>query len=367
MTKGTSTRRKSQGLLGIDRYGKGRMRPLYGNFDPGNNDKLMITYNRDRQHDYTTSGACGVMYEGNINFLGGYTSVPAPLWRDHEGRNHGSFSVDFSRQHFVIELQRNGQMVKMTKKKDLEERFTEASCNTFAMTYEYFPWFQTNVVILCFDWHHSTYFPWHRSCYSFDGDLHYIGDSNYTHRSGGLAKYRGNLLSVNTDLGKTEILGRVGSKTFSWSDAEPDFKFKHNRFEKNTLFEHFSLVTVESSDINKEYVLLIGGRVDEMHRKREDLTTRQNVFKFNGTWSPFGKLKHRRYWHTSIYWNGAVYLIGGKSKGSISLGDQRSHTMATRSDYNDEYMKMEIWNIADSPDQFKTTKTWPNLNNWLCP
>ena len=42
MTKGTSTRRKNR-LPGS----------LYGNFDPGDQDKLMITYKRYPTHDYT--------------------------------------------------------------------------------------------------------------------------------------------------------------------------------------------------------------------------------------------------------------------------------------------------------------------------
>ena len=58
MTKGTSTRRKNR-LPGM----------LYGNFDPGDQDKLMITYERDPEHDYTLTGACGVVYQGNIGVV----------------------------------------------------------------------------------------------------------------------------------------------------------------------------------------------------------------------------------------------------------------------------------------------------------
>ena len=61
MTKGTSTRRKNR-LPGY----------LYGNFDPGDQDKLMITYYRDPTHDYSLFGACGVIYQGDIHFFGGY-------------------------------------------------------------------------------------------------------------------------------------------------------------------------------------------------------------------------------------------------------------------------------------------------------
>ena len=57
MTKGGSIRAKSP-------------RP-YGNFDPGNDDKLMISYLRDRDIHYSLSGACGVVYEDKMHFFGG--------------------------------------------------------------------------------------------------------------------------------------------------------------------------------------------------------------------------------------------------------------------------------------------------------
>ena len=74
----------------------------YGrNFIRGNNDKLMISYRREWSHDYSMHGACGVLFEGEIHFFGGYRS-----------------EIDLSRQHFVIETKRSGQTVKMTKKED---------------------------------------------------------------------------------------------------------------------------------------------------------------------------------------------------------------------------------------------------------
>ena len=73
----------------------------------------------------------------------------------------------------------------------------------------------------------------------------------------------------------------------------------------------------------------------------------KNIFKFNGTWLPLGRLNKPRYMHNSIYWNGAVYVIG--------LYDSGDNT------------KMEIWNIKDSPDQFKTKENWPELFDWHDP
>ena len=74
----------------------------YGNFIRGNKDQLMITYKREPLHDYTMVGACGVLFEGEIHFFG--------------GNNYTKFDegIDLSRQHFVIETKRSGQLVKMS-------------------------------------------------------------------------------------------------------------------------------------------------------------------------------------------------------------------------------------------------------------
>ena len=271
----------------------------YGNFIKGNRDKLMITYRREPSHDYTMDGACGVLFEGEIHFFGGQSP--------------------FYRQHFVIETKRSGQLVKMTAKEHLEIGFTDASCSSF-------DFFETTIVIFCFNFHRQ------KSCYSFDGKQTDIGDSNYNHYFGGLVRYKSNLLTVGGAYQnqKTEILKVNETKNFGWSVVEPNFKFTRGKY-----IDGHSLVTVESSDINEEYVLLIGGH------GRKFL---QNVFKFNGTWFPFGKLNNPRVYHKSIYWNGAVYVIGGY-----------------------DTTKIEIWDIKDSPDQFKTTENWPELFDWLSP
>ena len=307
MTKGISTRRKN-GLPGS----------LYGNVDPGNNDKLMISYRREPSHDYEMSGACGVLFNGEIHFFGGEERV----------------SMD--RQHFVLEKQRSGQLVKMMKKEDLEIGFDSPSCCSFQMTGEHFPWFRTHVVILCFDLYHEM------SCYSFDGKLTFIGNSTYEHYYGGLTKYKEGLLTVGGRwvAQKTEIMKMDENKNCSWSVVEPDFKFNRN----SSIYSH-SLVTIESSDINEEYVLLIGG-ISDRYR------IMQNIFKFNGTWFPFGQLNKPRNSHNSIYWNEAVYVIGGRND---LIDDEKYKTM------------IEIWNMKDSPEHFKTIENWPELNDWLDP
>ena len=75
------------------------------------------------------------------------------------------------------------------------------------------------------------------------------------------------------------------------------------------------------------------------------------VFKFNGSWTYFGNLNKPRCAHSAIYWNGAVYVFGGEH--------------GSTDDEDDYKTKMEIWKIEDSPDEFKTTENWPELNSWL--
>ena len=319
MTKGTSTRRKNR-LPG----------PLYGNFDPGNDDKLMISYRREPSHDYTMTGACSVLFEGEMHFFGG------DLVLDQQ--------YDLSRQHFVIETQRSGQMVKMTKKQDLDIGLYDPSCSSFEMTSDHFPWFKTNVVILCFDGNHT------KSCYSFVDKLTFIGDSNIVHLIGRLTKYKsglltvggldswwtleGDLVFVDTLNQKTEILKYDDNKNFGWSIVEQDYIFTEGK----GIVGH-SLVTVASSDITEEYVLLIGGYND-------DYKYLKSIFKFNGIWSLFGTLKKGRWTHNSIYWNNAVYVVGG---------EYESDNTKT---------KIEIWNMKDSPYEFQAKENWPNLLGW---
>ena len=136
--------------------------------------------------------------------------------------------------------------------------------------------------------------------------------------------------------------------TFIWSDVVgitliDVWGFYHPL----NLFLH-SLVNVPS-DINEEYVLLIGGIV-EINQKVMGIQTA--VFKFTGSWSHFGKLNKPRVFHNSIYWNGAVYIFGGVYSRDVD---------------DAEKTKMEIWKIEDSPDEFKTSENWPELDEWYNP
>ena len=84
---------------------------------------------------------------------------------------------------------------------------------------------------------------------------------------------------------------------------------------------------IPSNDKIEESVLLIGG----LGAQSGNLTPRhhmlKNVFKYNGRWSSIGQLKKPRRSHSAIYWNGAVFVIGGTAK------------------HNDN-LKTEIWNIT---------------------
>ena len=303
MTKGTSTRRKNS-LPGY----------LYGNFDPGDADKLMITYRRESSHNYSMDWTCGVVYQGDMHFFGGRA------W--------------YRRQHFAIEMQRSGKLVKMMKLRDLDIDLQLPSCSSFE-----------NIVILCFTGSKE------KSCYSFDQKLDDIGDSNFRHWRGGLIKYKRYLITVGGhDAPKiTEIMKRNKDGTFLWSGIEQDFNDSIKKVRKG--HDH-TLVTIPPSDVNEEYVLLIGGHTALNNVVDWTDVVMKSIYKFNGTWFHFGQLKKPRAKHNSIHWNGAVYNIGG-IHGYYNEDDRRT--------------KMEIWKIEDSPDQFKTYENWPELYKWEYP
>ena len=238
---------------------------------------------------------------------------------------------------------------------DLDIGFYEASCSVFETTSKYFPWFSENIVILCFGLHN------YKSCYSFDGELNYIDESNSVHYLGGLAKYRNNLITVGhaRSSADTELMRREKNGNFIWSIVDSNDLYRSFHIEEYSSVTH-SLVNIPPSDINEEYVLHIGGflLVGEKYARVIPITA---VYKFNGTWSLFGKLNTPRTFHSSIYWNGAVYVIGGISDllYTISHGYfSEDHPLQT---------KMEIWKIADSPDEFKTSENWPELDVWVYP
>ena len=113
MTKGNSTRRKNR-LPGS----------LYRNCDLGNNDKLMITYRRERLHDYTMHGACGVLFEGEMHFFGGYDII---------------VSRDYTELNRSLEYETTNVTVKGHQKSSLTKNiFLKSSCSKFFSLTNYF-------------------------------------------------------------------------------------------------------------------------------------------------------------------------------------------------------------------------------------
>ena len=185
------------------------------------------------------------------------------------------------------------------------------------------------------------------SCFSYDGELNSIANSNSTHWQAGLAKYKNKLITVGgyhlegSNSGRTEQMERMKNGTFIWSVVAHRFSSAQDH----------SLVTVPPSDMNEEFVLLIGGTVTAYDQSGNFGAFHDIVLKFNGTWSYFGMLKKRRKYHSSIYWNGAVYVIGGIHG---NLDENRK-------------VKMEVWKIHDSPNEFNTSENWPELFDWFKP
>ena len=192
-------------------------------------------------------------------------------------------------------------------------------------------------------------------------------------------RYKSHLLTVGNDVTsqKTEIMDIDRSSSwiynglYIWSFVETDFQFT-----PGSNLHSYSLITIPSSDVNEEYVLLIGGWSQNYDTDfDEPLDT---IFKFNDTWSHFGRLNKPRYDHSSIYWNGAVYVIGGlpsvKSYSDLDFSvDYLIENGDRVNELVEEYMnapfrtKIEIWNIKDSPDQFRSTENWPELFEWRNP
>ena len=100
-------------------------------------------------------------------------------------------------------------------------------------------------------------------CFSYDDDvpgkLTEITESNFGHWTGGLTRYKENLITVggmgwSASHQKTEIMGRNKNGNFTWSVIESDFIFTPSQ-----KITYHSLITIPNSYKNENYVLLIGG------------------------------------------------------------------------------------------------------------
>ena len=182
-----------------------------------------------------------------------------------------------------------------------------------------------------------------------------------------MAKYKKNLVTVGgNDSGRESLPEASTSDFFAYysnlekKEATEIMERKNGTFiwsvVESNLFEDLnghSLLTIPPSEITEEYVLLIGGLVRSHNKAVSNFNGKSDaIFKFNGKWSFFGKLNRSRSDHNAIYWNGAVYVIGGR--------------IVNHSTWLQE-TKMEIWKIADSPSEFKTTENCPELYDWIDP
>ena len=176
----------------------------------------MITFAREQQYNYTMEGACGVIYQGEIHFLGGDTY-------SLQNRNAEWKHYDFNRQHFVIETRRSGRMPKMTRKEDLDIGLANHACSTLKITTESFLSPSKEIVILCFGSNTmpSKYpersYEEMSSCFLFDGKVTYIGKTNFPHSGGKLTTYKKNIIAIGGTYQshKTEIMERKRNGTLS--------------------------------------------------------------------------------------------------------------------------------------------------------
>ena len=133
------------------------------------NDEFTISYNKEPSFDYTMTYACGVFYQGDMHFFGGYIS-PTSKGQYPERQT----DQDFSKQHFVIEKVTKGTFG-LQKRKDLGIGIENPSCSTFQIAGS--SWFRRNtIVILCFSLNLSA------SCFTFDGELNTIRPLLYKFR-----------------------------------------------------------------------------------------------------------------------------------------------------------------------------------------
>ena len=178
-----------------------------------------------------------------------------------------------------------------------------------------------------------------------------IFDSTYEHYKGGLAKYRTKLLTFGDHYAnlKTEIMESSQDGNFTWSVVDTDFPYTNGE-----LMMEYSLVTVETAAVNDEYVLLIGGLKGAYWPEKL-----KSVYKFNGTWVPFGQLQYARFGHRSLFWRDAVYVFGGQY--NLTLSGE------TYANFFDGYANTEVWNLKIFPEHFNTSKQLPQLYEWRHP
>ena len=275
----------------------------------GNNDKIITRFGK--YVSFKLSGSCGVTYQGLMHIFGGMIDC-------ENGECCGT--SDCPNQHIGFDIKR-----KMVKYKDLEVGFWGPKCSTFKILKSSSQSAYKEVVLLCF--------AYGENCYEYDdGKLTQLANSNESHSSARLGKYKNQLITVgNHNHEKTEILDQSHNGQYTWT-LGPNYHFSPT----GHIFS-YSMVNIPQIGSNEEYLLLIGGKYS--YKEYSD-----QVHKYNGQWSLFGNLQNPRAHHNSVFLNGQVLIIGGSEN------------------LNDQWIKTEIWDTSKS--SFETQPTWPELKGW---
>jgi len=275
-------------------------------FKIGNNDKIITSFNTNKNFEYSMQGTCGVIYQGMIHFFG------------------GSWDRDQQNQHFGFDGKRN-----FVQYENLEMDLKFRQCSTFMISKPNLQCAAKEVVLLCFDYKQK------KICHQYDdGELTHFADANEDHWLASLGKYKDQLITVGDidDNQKTEILRGPFNGKYKWT-LGPNYKFS-----QTGVIYAYSMVNVPQIGSNDEYLLLIGGKYS-----KEDYSDK--IYKYNGRWSLFGSLQKTRAYHESVFLNGRVIIIGGKANN------------------DNQWTKTETWDTSKS--RFETESTWPELKNWV--
>ena len=276
-------------------------------FKIGNQDKIITSFNTNKNFEYSIQGTCGVIYQGLIHFFG------------------GSWDRKHQNQHFGFDEKRN-----FVQYKNLAIDLKFRQCTTFMISKSNSQCAPKEVVLLCFDYNQK------RTCHQYDdGELTHFADTKDDHWLASLGKYKDLLITVgdSDDNQKTEILhGPFNKGEYGWTFG------RNYKFSQTGVIYAYSMVNIPQMGYNEEYLLLIGG-------KHSTDNYSDKIYKYNGNWRFFGKLQKTRAYHESVLLNGRVITIGGKENN------------------DNQWIKTETWDMSKS--KFETESTWPELNNWV--
>lgn len=126
----------------------------------------------------------------------------------------------------------------------------------------------------------------------------------------------------------TEILDQSQTGTYKWS-INRDYNFSPT----GDIFG-YSTVNVPKTETKEEYLLLIGGCYSLIEMKTNPNAYSKKVHKYNGSWSFFGNLRKTRAFHSSLFLDGRILIIGGGVN------------------WDNRWQKTEIWDTKNSEVSF---------------